>query len=171
MSEHRVSLPGPHPSSVSVISPPRSLRMHLHSLVGCRLLQEVSLKDPVPGETCPSPAAQGGQASSPPWGCSQFHGTSSRSSVQLPITLQMSGEWCSHSSGREDQRRGRRPVWFPPCLDCSQALSQAPRWSPGLWSPPCCAPSSLHPPPRLPWSCLPRGPAGHCRRPASPEAR
>lgn len=48
----------------------------------------------------------------------------------------------------EDQRRGRLPAWFPTFVwTVPGPFPGSPRWSPGLWSPPCCAPSSLHPTP------------------------
>ena len=101
--------------------------MHLHGLFGCHLLQEVSLKDPVPGETSPPPAAQGCQASSPPWGhfsvpwyikqaqCPAPHHSANEGGRGAPKALDVSEE-------PEEREAARR---FPPCLECSQALFQA----------------------------------------------
>ena len=99
-----MSLPGPHPGPVSVISPPRSLRMHIHSFFGCHLLQEVSLRDPVPGETHPHPRAP--MSAVLPGGITWFHGTSSGSSVQLPITQQT--RWGSEAPIALDVSEGTR---------------------------------------------------------------
>lgn len=99
-----MSLPGPHPGPVSVISPPRSLRMHIHSFwvpppPGSLPEGSSPWRDPPPPPGLPHQQSFWG-------GITWFHGTSNGSSVQLPITQQM--RWGSGPPTALDVSEGTR---------------------------------------------------------------